>query len=591
MYRAAVIALFSSFLPAIGLFAYIFLFLHIIIQLFQLLFYSRRPKTIVHHYHSLLSWGMSTINDIAVPFVVFYWVSVSWSMLACEDPIIQQPDVLGAFSLGVFYCSTFEKESIEDPRVLRYIVGIAVIPAIIFVNRMTKHCIKKTPELVSNYEDYRAACRFAQLEASYLNASLNKQEQANLTTIYKHRQSIENQLFDSIQKYHASSKLNKNFNEMVKLAVLEGINSDSRLIQTATFVLNASASVDDMSYILELQTISVHDESKALSTSNTEKLILAILEATECQHRSQPARAIHDIANVLETSKNNHFEDLLAEFSNMAKYVRAKLHTGHLTQDTADGLLQFLYFLKRCVNTKDQPTESYVESDNAITTQAQEVEGASRLWVLRQKSLQPISEQKVSEDGPAEMLTARHGDWEQMSAQEHHLFLQENHIKPVSKCENKEQQDDVLVICATHGLNPFAYNLLVPGKPIERVGTEMADTDKNVVPKSCEARMLLIETDGSGVEKINTTVLPILWSGLQCVMKIISRTNNSRVVREKLQLEDSNQDSVDEDNFVKVMHSLMNNETLLKRRFGTTKAKVKASVNMICERIQGMLET
>ena len=147
--------------------------------------------------------------------------------------------------------------------------------------------------------------------------------------------------------------------------------------------------------------------------------------------------------------------------------------TGHLTQDAADGLLQLLYFLKRCINTKDQPTESYVESDNAITTQAQEVEGASRLWVLRQKSLQPISEQKVSEDGPAEMLTARHGDWEQISTQEHHLFLQKNHIKPVRKCDNKEQQDDVLGICVTHGPNAFAYNLRVLGTSIERMGTEI----------------------------------------------------------------------------------------------------------------------
>ena len=442
-----------------------------------------------------------------------------------------------------------------------------------------------------DYEHSCAARKAAQLEASHVRASVDKYVRADLMVIYKHRQSIERQLLDSIQLYHATGYTPENFDNMIQLAVLEGINRDSKLLEAANFVLNAGASANDMysSFIDNLQDISVHDASKALSTSDAEKLMLGILEATQEMSRKlkfSKSRALLDISKTVKKSKKRRFADLGAEFASVSQRVAAKLTRGHMTQEEADNLLLFVHFLERCINNEDEPIESYVDSEGTITTQEDEVEAASRRWILRREALQPISEQKHGEAGAEEPPKARGCHWEKMSDEEHELFEQGGYIKPVGKCDGKEEQDEVLKSCATHGLNPFAYNLRIPGKGILMVGAKVQHSRAFRQLDSFQARFKLMESDQEGGIKVNMSLLPVLWAGLQRAVNIINSIDNSRVLRELLQVEDSNHERVYHENFVKAMHSLMSNSTLLSKRFGTDNEQIKTCVADICERIR-----
>ena len=597
VFRGAVMAFFSSFLPLMTFVAYVFLFLHVSIQLFQLLFYNRRPNTIGRHSQTLLSWAMTNMHDIAMPFVIFYWVTVSWTMLACDDVIVDKAN-FGKLSLGVYYCSTFNHESINDLKVEWFLTGLILTPIIIFSNRMVKKCIKRSPELVRKHQERSDARRFAQLEAQHLDAHVSKQMKQKLSAIYQLRLTIKTDMFDAVDKLRAdptNNEAKRKLRKQVELAVLVGMDSESVLVQIALSMLNHSSSAENISNTMDdFRAMNVRDKDE-LSNSDAVDLILAILKmARECEiispsfrRTKSPRFRVSEVVTNLEASKQNNFEELHRNFHAMYKRVKNESTQGHLTHDTANKLLKFLYFLRRCVKTESQPTENPMNRNSTITSQADEVAKAidtpgSPLWVLRcKKESQLAVEQKISEQYFSS-ISYGEDDWEQMTVYDYEFFVQFNCIRPVTSFESQDEQEALLDTCAKNGLNPFAYHLLIPGKPIQLVGALKRGYIK---PESAHARAPLDTSENS----IDTKTLTILWSGLKVVMKIIDRANNLRALREQLQLD--YHDHISQDRFFKMIYSLMNSETLLHRRFDITEVSLNAGIYQLFDQIKSMEKT
>lgn len=604
VFRGAVMAFFSSFLPLMTFVAYIFLFLHVAIQLFQLLYYNRRPSTINRHSQPLLSWTMYTMHDIAVPFVVFYWVTVSWSMLLCPNPILKRPD-LGALSLGVYYCPSFTSESLETMNVVRFIVGLIATPLLVCTHRMVQHCVKKSPTLVRHFSDKLSARRFAKLEARYLEAHVNEELRTKLGMIYQHRLVIEKQLLRAMRDmkaYHNNDKLEKQLQKKIELSVVEGLDSESKLVLTASLLLHHGARTQTMSAVIEnLDSMHV-DDDKELATWRAEQLVLAILSSSRKENdlssSYRSSSVIYDIAHQVETTKIDNFKSLRSDFHAIARRVNSEFHTGHLSSKATRNLLKFLHFLRRCINTANQPTDNSMGRDYTITTQANLVEEAisqsgSGLWVSRREPVGTFTEQKISEKSMQDLLKNSRSSivlpepeekWEQMSMEERHFFVKQSKfycLKPVSTAETIREQDAVLDICAENGLNPFAYHLRIPGEPFQRVGTVNPD---ELNPESAEARMLLSFKESP--TRIHTRTLRMLWSGLQCVREHINRANYLRTLQGHLDMDNINYGSVSQDTFIKQMYRLMNDEMLLERRFHTSAAALRISIDTIAEKIQ-----
>ena len=67
IWRAGVMLFFCTFWPFTATMTYVFLLVHTVLQVYQLLFYYRRPTTVARFDPSRVTWSSDMLFIVAVP--------------------------------------------------------------------------------------------------------------------------------------------------------------------------------------------------------------------------------------------------------------------------------------------------------------------------------------------------------------------------------------------------------------------------------------------------------------------------------------------------------------------------------------------
>ena len=170
--RAAIVLFFSTFLPLISFFSLLFLFGEITLKVHQLLYYYQRPTPSLHHDTALLAWQMEMFMFLAIPFVVFYFLTVTLSMATCSHAEVR-PMSFG--SLGIYHCVdlTPDTETMElgdQMNPYKLLLGMMLIPTVLLNYRLIMHCVRPKPGCVRTL----LALRVSRQQLNMENVKLTK---------------------------------------------------------------------------------------------------------------------------------------------------------------------------------------------------------------------------------------------------------------------------------------------------------------------------------------------------------------------------------------------------------------------------------
>lgn len=182
--RAAIVLFFSIFLPLISLFSTLFLFAEVTLKVHQLIYYYQRPTPSLHHDPGLLTWRKEMFMFLAIPFVVFYFITVTLKMTTCKQAVVR-PIRFG--SLGIYHCVDPDPEAetmgdAMDPQ--RMLLGMVLIPVMLLNYRLVKHCVRPKPECVRTLLAKRASRKQIKLENVKLSQLLSPALRTHLSDLF-----------------------------------------------------------------------------------------------------------------------------------------------------------------------------------------------------------------------------------------------------------------------------------------------------------------------------------------------------------------------------------------------------------------------